>query len=253
MWELGFRKGDVTTRKRKSRPIPDPRSPIPDPSSPIPHQTMRLEHLPLADLAPAPHNPRVTLKPGDAGWRKLAVSLRTFGLVQPLIVNRRSGLLVGGHQRLEVLKHEAAERGGPDTAPCVLVDLPDAEEKALCIALNNAEVGGTWDGAKLVDLLGELSAEALRPDADFDAALTGFDADQLDALLMTPAGPDNCLPSDSGVTPVDSLTGDDGGRGPRPVSVALEVPPDRWPAVRPDLDALVGDHDLAVVVRGVPD
>ena len=214
---------------------------------------MRLEHLPLADLKPAPHNPRVTLKPGDAGWRKLAASVRTFGLVQPLIVNRRSGLLVGGHQRLEVLKHEAAGRGGPDTAPCVLVDLPDAEEKALCIALNNAEVGGAWDGAKLVDLLDELSAEALQPDADFDAALTGFDPDQLDALLMTPADPDDCLPCDSNLTPLDSLPGGGGESGPRPVSVALEVPPDRWPAVRPDLDALVGDYDLTVVVRGAPD
>ncbi len=210
---------------------------------------MQLEHLPLSALTPAPHNPRVTLKPGDAGWRKLSASLRAFGLVQPLVYNRRSGLLVGGHQRLEVLKHDAAERGGPDTAPCVVVDLPDADEKALCIALNNADVGGGWDGAKLVDLLGELSAEALKPDVNFDAALTGFDPDQLNALLMTPAEPDGCLPTDSSSTSADSPR----HGGARPVAVSLEIPVDRWPAVRPALDTLVGDHDLTVHVAGAPD
>ncbi|NNJ27123.1 ParB N-terminal domain-containing protein [Alienimonas chondri] len=214
---------------------------------------MQLEHLPLSSLAPAPHNPRIALKPGDAGWRKLAASVRAFGLVQPLVYNRRSGLLVGGHQRLEVLKHDAAEHGGPDVAPCVVVDLPDAEEKALCIALNNADVGGAWDGSKLVDLLGELSAEALKPDAEFDAALTGFDPNQLDALLMTPAGPSGCFPDDSRVTTSDSQATGEPSDEPALVRVSLEVPTDRWSAVRPDLDALVGDHDLAVVVRGAPE
>ena len=205
---------------------------------------MLLEHLPLADLKPAPHNPRVPLKPGDAGWRKLSASVRRFGLVQPLVYNRRSGFLVGGHQRLETLRADGAA-----TAPCVVVDLPDAEEKALCVALNNAEVGGAWDGAKLVDLLGELRTEALQPDADFDAGLTGFDPAQLDALLMAPAG----LPRDSAVTP-ESETDEPGGpAGPAVVAVALEVPRERWPQVRPGLDALVGDHDLTVTLRGAPD
>ena len=209
---------------------------------------MNLRHLPLPDLRPAPHNPRVPLKPGDAGWEKLAASVRAFGLVQPLVYNRRSGLLVGGHQRLEVLRHDGAE-----TAPCVVVDLPPAREKALCVALNNADVGGRWDGAKLVELLGELRDEALHPGTDFDAALTGFDAKQLDALLMTPADDAGCLPIDSPMTYRDSPTDDPCGAAPRPVAVALEVPPDRWPAVRPALDALVGDHDLAVHVSGAPD
>ena len=208
---------------------------------------MNLERLPLADLRPAPHNPRVSLKPGDAGWEKLAASLRAFGLVQPLVYNRRSGRLVGGHQRLAVLRADGAA-----DAPCVVVDLPPAREKALCVALNNADVGGAWDGAKLVDLLGELRDEALHPGSDFDAALTGFDAKQLDALLMTPAA-GGCLPGDSPATFPDSSGGAPGDAAPRPVAVALEVPADRWPAVRPALDALVGDHDLVVHVAGAPD
>ena len=217
---------------------------------------MNLRTLPLADLAPAAHNPRVPLKPGDPGWNKLAASVRSFGLVQPLVYNQRTGRLVGGHQRLEVLRHDGAAE-----APCVVVDLPDAKEKALCVALNNAEVGGSWDGAKLTDLLGELRDAAANPagdlldtdgGCDFDAALTGFDVAQLDAMLMAPAG----LPTDSPATCTDSR--DTGGRGEgsaadRPVAVALEVPPAAWPAVRPGLDALVGDHDLAVHVTNAPD
>ena len=212
---------------------------------------MILKTLPLADLTPAAHNPRVALKPGDAGWEKLAASVRRFGLVQPLVFNRRTGRLVGGHQRLEVLKHD-----GETAAPCVVVDLPDAKEKALCVALNNPEVGGAWDGAKLTDLLGDLRDAALLPDdetgGDFDPALTGFDASQLDAMLMEPAS----LPRDSPATTPDSRSQADGSAvapADRPVSVALEVPRDRWPAVRPGLDALVGDHDLTAHVSNAPD
>ena len=219
---------------------------------------MQLKTLPLADLAPAAHNPRVPLKPGDAGWEKLAASVRSFGLVQPLVYNRRTGRLAGGHQRLEVLKHDGATH-----APCVVVDLPDAKEKALCVALNNPEVGGAWDGAKLTDLLGELrdaaphAGEDFDADldgdwADFDAALTGFDAAQLDAMLMTPAGLPEDSPQTSGA-PATPAGGPGGGGRDTLVAVALEVPRDRWAAVRPGLDALVGDHDLVAHVTGAPD
>jgi ParB-like chromosome segregation protein Spo0J len=82
--------------------------------------------LPLTDLKPAPYNPRHLLKPTDPRYRKLAASLREFGLVEPLIWNELSGRVVGGHARLAIL----AEMGVTDV-PVSVVRLTPEREKAL--------------------------------------------------------------------------------------------------------------------------
>ena len=65
---------------------------------------MNVQKFRIADIKPAPYNPRKTLKPGDDEWEALSRSLERFGLVEPLIINSKTGLLVSGHQRLNVLK-----------------------------------------------------------------------------------------------------------------------------------------------------
>ena len=79
-------------------------------------------------------------------YDKLKHSIDTFGLVQPIIYNKRTGNIVGGHQRLDVLK----ENGETDI-DCVEVDLNDNDEKALNVALN--KVSGDWDTQMLNSLL----------------------------------------------------------------------------------------------------
>jgi hypothetical protein len=175
---------------------------------------MHLQTLPLSKLKPAPYNPRTSLKPGSPGYRRLERSLAEFELVQPLVWNRTTGHVVGGHQRLEILKHR-----GVKTVECVVVELPLEREKALNIALNNQQIGSEWDAGKLTDLVAEL--EAL---PDFDATLTGFDAADLHDLLL---GPQPLPPEDT---------------EPAVVRVTLEIPPDDWDAVRPTLDALLATH-----------
>ena len=124
---------------------------------------MNIKTLKLADLKAAKYNPRKDLKPGDPEFEKLRRSIEKFGYVEPLIVNSRTGMtVVGGHQRLKVL-----QKLGHTEAECVVVDLPETEEKALNIALNKIE--GTWDVPALDALISELKAE------DFDVTLTGFD------------------------------------------------------------------------------
>ena len=63
---------------------------------------MELRTMSMTDLVPAPYNPRRGLKP--AAYRKLAASLREFGLVEPLVWNELTGHVVGGHMRLRILK-----------------------------------------------------------------------------------------------------------------------------------------------------
>ncbi len=131
---------------------------------------MRIERKSIYELMPAPYNPREDIQPGDAEYEKLKRSLEEFGYVEPVIWNERSGYVVGGHQRLKVLREL-----GETEIDCVIVDLPDEREKALNVALN--KIHNTWDKEKLTELLEDLQ------NTDIDITLTGFDSAELDKLL----------------------------------------------------------------------
>jgi DNA modification methylase len=90
----------------------------------------------LLDLVPADYNPRTITDEALAG---LSESLRTFGLVQPIVYNERTGRIVGGHQRAVAL-----EAQGVETTDVVVVDLEEAEEKALNLTLNSPAIAGRW-------------------------------------------------------------------------------------------------------------
>ena len=72
--------------------------------------------------------------------------------MEPLVVNLRTGNLVGGHQRYNVLLDL-----GHTEAEAAVVDLDEKQEKLLNVALNRIE--GQWDYEKLQDLFEEFSAE----------------------------------------------------------------------------------------------
>ena len=131
---------------------------------------MLIETKHTADLLPADYNPRKDLKPGDAEYEKLKRSLETFGYVEPIIWNKTTGRVVGGHQRLKVLMDM-----GITEVECVVVEMPEDKEKALNIALN--KISGDWDKDKLALLIADLQG------ADFDVSLTGFEAAEIDDLF----------------------------------------------------------------------
>lgn len=87
-----------------------------------------------------------------------------------MIVNERTGIVVGGHQRLKVLKDL-----GYTEIEVSVVDLTDEQEKALNVALN--KISGEWDFPLLKDLLEELDT------GDFDVELTGFDLNEIEDLM----------------------------------------------------------------------
>jgi len=131
---------------------------------------MQFEKIPIANLKEADYNPRKKLQPGDPEFEKLRNSILEFGYVEPVIFNKRTGTVVGGHQRLEVLRHL-----GTQEVDCVVVDIDVQKEKALNIALN--KISGQWDDALLTSLLKDLSG------GGFDIGLTGFDGDEVDKLF----------------------------------------------------------------------
>ncbi|HEL2473754.1 site-specific DNA-methyltransferase [Streptococcus suis] len=131
--------------------------------------TMEIREIRLSELHPASYNPRKKLKKGDKEYEKIKQSLLKFGYVDPIIVNKDL-TVIGGHQRLTVLKDLDYE-----TAKCVIVDLSKEDEKALNIALN--KITGQWDDQLLADLLLDLQ------EADFNLDLTGFEPPEIDDIL----------------------------------------------------------------------
>lgn len=131
---------------------------------------MQIEKIDIRKLNPAKYNPRKDLKPGDTEYEKLKRSINEFGYVEPVIWNKKTNNVVGGHQRLKILR----DMGVPDV-DCVVVELSEEKEKALNIALN--KINGDWDNDKLALVISDLQG------ADFDVTLTGFDEDEISSLL----------------------------------------------------------------------
>lgn len=138
---------------------------------------LKLRSLRIEEIDPAPYNPRVELRPGDEDFDRLKRSIEEFGCVEPLVWNARTGRLVGGHQRLAVLRSQGAAR-----VQVSVVDLDEAREKALNLALNR--IAGRWDEEKLAALLDEILREET-----IDLDLTGFDLDEARELVERVLGP----------------------------------------------------------------
>ena len=108
------------------------------------------EILPVGQLIgmASPYNPR---RISDHDLRALRRSMRTFGAVEPIVVNTRTGRIVGGHQRVKAAKAE-----GIEVLPVVHVDLDESKERQLNLALNR--IAGEFDPEALAELLGELKS-----------------------------------------------------------------------------------------------
>ena len=131
---------------------------------------MECKVMRLADIVPAEYNPRVTLTEADFEYKALKASIDEFGLVVPLVVNERTGILVSGHQRLNVML-----KNGVEETEVVVVDMEPEKEKALCIAMN--KVGGQWDYGMLADIMEELR------NSEIDTTATGFSSNEIAELL----------------------------------------------------------------------
>ena len=105
---------------------------------------------------------------------KLRASLREFGFVNPVIIDKDFNI-IAGHGRVIAAKAEGIEE-----VPCVLVDyLTEAQKKAYIIADNRMALDAGWDEEILKVELEALEAE------DFDLAFTGFDEKEIEHLFQT--------------------------------------------------------------------
>ena len=105
----------------------------------------------LADVKPMPDNPRAVT---EANLAALKASMERFGYVEPIVWNKTTGHIIGGHQRYSVLVAE-----GVKEATMVVVELSAEEEMAANITLNNPEIEGEWDDTA-ADLMGQIETAA---------------------------------------------------------------------------------------------
>lgn len=123
------------------------------------------------DIQGADYNPRTISE--DAA-KKLRKELREIGLLSPIVVNRTTGNIVSGHQRIDAM--DTLLRKDDYELTVAMVELTEEEEVRANILMNNPSVMGEWDNDKLVGLKG------IFPDIDFKTDL-GFDQLDLDYIF----------------------------------------------------------------------
>lgn len=131
--------------------------------------------LPIADLRPYGRNTR---RHSDRQLDLIAQSIRSFGFVNPVLIDR-DRTIVAGHGR-----YEAAKRLGLAEVPVVFLDhLTPAEVKAYRIADNRLAELSDWNEDLLRLEIGDLVEMELAGDLDFEVNLTGFSTPEIDILL----------------------------------------------------------------------
>ena len=133
--------------------------------------TTEMQLVPIAKLVPYVNNAR-THSPEQI--TKLRSSLREFGFINPVIIDRDFNV-IAGHGRILAAKEE-----GIAEVPCVFADhLSEAQKKAYIIADNRMAMDAGWDEELL-----RVEIESLQG-MDFDPLLTGFDEKELADLFGT--------------------------------------------------------------------
>jgi len=148
----------------------------------MPQGEVRIEYMPLSKLRRWPRNPK------DHDLGTLHQSISRFGFVSPIIIDERTGKLVAGHGRLDVLQQKKVAGEKPPARIKEVGDewyVPvirgisfnsDEEAEAYAIADNRTTELGGWDEVRLAEVLSDLAAaDALEG--------VGWDADDIDALL----------------------------------------------------------------------
>ena len=136
--------------------------------------TTQMELVPTDRLIPYVNNARTH---SAEQVNKLRASLREFGFINPVIVDRDLNV-IAGHGRILAAKEEKIPE-----VPCVYVDyLTEAQKKAYILADNRMAMDAGWDEELL-----RVEIEALQAEA-FDVSLTGFDEKEITDLFKDADG-----------------------------------------------------------------
>lgn len=114
------------------------------------YQKFEIQTIKRGEIKNAEYNPRIMDKEAK---KRLKNGLKKHGLVSTLTWNKRTGNLVGGHQRLEQL--DALEKNKDYSLDVCVIDVPLEEEAVLNVHLNNPSMMGDWNLDKLAEMTEE--------------------------------------------------------------------------------------------------
>jgi len=128
-------------------------------------EAFTMETVSRSQINEAPYNPR---KISEDARKKLKNGLKTYGLVQPIVINKSTMNVVGGHQKLAIMDKELKYPDVDYTLQVAMIEVDDETEVKINIFLNNPAAQGEWDD----ELLQEIKLSF--PEIDFQKDL-GFD------------------------------------------------------------------------------
>lgn len=128
-------------------------------------EVSQIERVGIDKLIPYINNAKIH---SDSQVTKIASSIREFGFVNPVLIDKNFNV-IAGHGRIK-----AAEKLGLDEVPCVYVEgLTEAQRKAYILADNKLGEFASWDLDMITNELEGLQS------LDFDVELTGFELERL--------------------------------------------------------------------------
>ena len=131
-----------------------------------------IEQVTIEKLIPYAKNSRTH---SDAQVAQIAASIKEFGFVNPVLIDKQDGI-IAGHGRVM-----AARKLGIEEVPCIrLAHLTDNQKRAYVIADNKLALNAGWDEEMLKLEIKDLEA------SDFDISLLGFDAEELENIMDEP-------------------------------------------------------------------
>lgn len=140
-----------------------------------PMNKLSVEYRSVEKLIPYARNSRTH---SDEQVAQIAASIREFGWTNPVLLDGNSGI-IAGHGRVL-----AARKLGMDTVPCIeLSGMSEAQRRAYVIADNKLALNAGWDHEVLALEFQELA------DLGFDLDLTGFTAEEIEALTPEEIAP----------------------------------------------------------------
>lgn len=151
-----------------------------------------IEHVAIEALIPYARNSRTH---SDAQVAQIAASIREFGFTNPVLIDEQGGV-IAGHGRIM-----AARKLLLPEVPCIrLGHLTDTQKRAYVIADNKLALNAGWDDEMLALEFAELA------EMGFDMDLTGFTADEIDALKPIELEPGLTDEDATPDVPVDPVT-----------------------------------------------
>lgn len=144
---------------------------------------LTVQMVKVSDLVPWERNPRQN----DAAAERLAYTIQEQGWTTPILVQRESGRIIGGHTRLK-----AAMKIGLTEVPVIHLDVEDRQADAIAIADNRLGEIAEWDNDELARLLEEIEADGGDllaigyNDADWSELLQSLDQTDVDPFEDEP-------------------------------------------------------------------